>query len=98
MLFAGVFTRRPNVSEASERRTLQLFTNWTPPDGFTFKANYAFADSTGGLFIAESTAEAMAEATGVWNPHFEFRVWPIVDANAMVPTWQRVMAWRDGVR
>ena len=40
MLFAGTYTLRPTTSEASSKRSLQLFTNWTPPTGFAFKSHY----------------------------------------------------------
>jgi hypothetical protein len=98
MLFAGIYTLRPSASESSAKRSLQLFASWTPPSGFSFKAHYAFGDGTGGTFIADSTAEALLEASSVWAPFFEFRVWPVVDVTAAAPIWQRVNQWRDSVR
>jgi hypothetical protein len=98
MLFAGIYTSRPTVSEASANRSLQLFTNWTPPSAFTFRSHYAFSDGTGGIFIAESTAEALLEATSPYQPFFEFKVVPIVDIMAAVPILQKVNAWRESVR
>lgn len=98
MLIAGTYTARPTVSEGSEKRSLQLFTNWTPPAGFTFKSHYAFSDGTGGVFIAEATAEALLEATSPYAPFFEFKVVPVVDITAAVPILQKVGAWRDSVR
>jgi len=98
MLFAGTYTSRPTVSEQTTKRSLQLFTNWTPPNGFTFKSNYAFSDGTGGIFVAEATAESLLEATAPWTPFFEFKVVPVVDINAAVPIFQKVNAWRDSVK
>ena len=98
MLFAGTYTSRPTVSEASQKRGLQLFTQWTPPSGFTFKSHYSFSDGSGGVFIAEATAEALLEATAPYAPFFEFKTWAVVDINAAVPILQKVNAWLDSVR
>ena len=42
MLFAVTWTTRGNTSEERDRRTLKLFTNWTPPAGFEFKGFYDY--------------------------------------------------------
>ena len=98
MLFAGIYTFRPTVSEVNEKRSLQLFTSWTPPSGFAFKSHYSFSDGTGGIFIAEATAESLLEATAPYAAFFEFKTCPVVDIAAAVPIYQKVYAWRDSVR
>jgi len=98
MLFAGTYTLRQNVTEETTKRSLDLFTNWTPPAGFAFKSHYSFSDGTGGLFVADATAETLLEATTPWAPFFAFTVWPVVDITAAVPVFQKVYAWRDSVR
>jgi hypothetical protein len=45
MLFAAIYTPH-SVTEESQKRSLQLFMNWTPP--FEFKAHYARSDANGG--------------------------------------------------
>lgn len=37
MLFAAIYAPRDSVSEESQKRGLQLFTNWSPP--YEFKAH-----------------------------------------------------------
>jgi hypothetical protein len=98
MLFAGTYTNRPAVTEENSKRSLQLFTNWTPPKGFEFKAHYAYSDGSGGTFIAEGTPETLLEATAPYIPFFEFKIVPVVEITAAVPIFQRVNAWRDSIR
>jgi hypothetical protein len=98
MLVAGTYTSRATVTEESAKRSLNLFTNWTPPAGFTFKAHYALSDGSGGIFIAEGTPESILEATSPYVPFFDFKVVPVVDIMAAVPIFQKVNAWRDSVK
>jgi hypothetical protein len=49
MLFAVVYTNKSNLTEATDKRTFDLFTNWKVPEGFEFKSHYAFADGSGGV-------------------------------------------------
>src|SRR3954469_16864579 len=46
MLFSLVYTAR-DVTEESQKRSLNLFTNWKPPAGYEFKAHSPLADGTG---------------------------------------------------
>lgn len=98
MLFVVVYTAR-NVSEESEKRSLNLFTNWKPPAGYEFKAHYSFADGSGGVSIAEaSSAAAILEAHAPWGPFFEFRTFPVVEVEKAVPIFQKIHAWRNSVK
>lgn len=99
MLFAIVYTNRNNSTEATDKRTLDLFTNWKLPPGFEFKAHYAFADGSGGIGIAEaSSAAALYEAHVPWVPFLDFKTIPIVEIGEAVAIQQRSNAWRDSVR
>jgi Domain of unknown function (DUF3303) len=99
MLFAITFTPRPGTSEKRDKRTLTLFTNWTPPAGYEFKALYDHADGDGGIAIVEaSTAEAMLEAHAPWSAFFEFRIRPIVESAKSTPIFQKTNAWRDTIQ
>ena len=99
MLFAVTYAARGDVSEEREKRSLQLFTNWTPPAGYEFKAHYTLADGGGGIAIVEaSTAAALTEGLAPWGPFFEFKTVPIVEIEEAVPMLQRVYGWRDSVR
>lgn len=97
MLIGGTYTTRFD-SEESSRRNLRLFANWTPPSGFEFKAHWARADGTGGMFVAEAaSAEVLLEATAPWTTRMDFDIAPIVDIAAAVPLFMKVQAWMDSV-
>ena len=97
MLFGVVYTFR-NATEEREKRGLQLFTNWTPPQGFEFKAHYALADGSGGIAIVEaSSSEVMYEANAPFTGFIDFKISPVVDMSAAVPILQKTNAWRDSV-
>lgn len=96
MLFAAIYTNKPTQTEESDKRSLQLFTSWTPP--FEFKAHYARGDGNGGIAIFEA-ADALTVVEGIapWGPFFDFEVTPVVDIADAVPVFMKVNAWRDSV-
>jgi hypothetical protein len=94
MLFGIVYTPR-NSSEASEKRSLQLFTSWQPP--IDFKGHWALATG-GGIAVAEAdTAEAVFEAVAPWSAFFDFQVTPAIPVEDAVPIFMKTNAWRDSV-
>lgn len=98
MLFAVTYTSI-NVSEESQKRSLNLFANWRPPSGYEFKAHYAFCDGSGGVAIAEATStEALLEAHAPWAPFFNFTTVPVVEIEKAVPIFSKVNAWRDTIK
>ena len=98
MLFFMSYANREDVAEDISKRTLALFTQWTPPDGYEFKAHYAFAEGGGGFAIIEaSTATAILEAHAPFAPYFHFRTTPIVEIGEAVPLFQKTNEWRDSI-
>ena len=97
MLFGVLYApHHGGSSEEAQKRSLQLFTQWSPP--FEFKAHYARGDGKGGIAIVEAdSAEAVVEGISLWLPFFEFDVTPVVDIQAAVPLFQRAYEWRDSV-
>lgn len=96
MLFGLLYRAGPETTEEAQKRSLQLFTQWSPP--FEFKSHYARGDGNGGIAIVESdSAEAIVEGISPWLPFFEFEVTPVVDIQAAVPLFQRAYQWRDSV-
>jgi hypothetical protein len=94
VLFGIVYTERAS-SEESQKRSLQLFSNWEPP--IEFKGHWAFA-SGGGMAIVESdSAAAMVEAIAPYTPFLDFRVEPVVSIEEAVPIFTKTNAWRDSV-
>jgi hypothetical protein len=94
MLFGIVYTPR-NPSEATEKRSLQLFTSWQPP--IEFKGHWALTTG-GGIAVAEAeSAAAMVEAVAPWAAFFDFRVEPAIPVEDAVPIFMKTNAWRDSV-
>ncbi|MEX6502641.1 DUF3303 domain-containing protein [Pseudomonas zhanjiangensis] len=99
MLFAVSYQLRPNASEESQGRALQLFANWTPPQGYTFKAHYSYADCSGGLALVETDSAAAAlEVHGAWVPFFEFKLVPLVEIEQAVKIGFGNVKWRQSVQ
>ena len=98
MLFAVIYTGKA-VSEESQKRSLNLFTQWKPPAGYEFKSHYSLSDGSGGVGIAEvSSAAAMLEALAPWTPFFDFKTVPVVEINDAVPIFVKTNSWRDSIK
>ena len=96
MLFGVLYAPHAATTEETQKRSLQLFTQWSPP--FEFKVHYARGDGKGGICIVETdSAEAIVEGISPWLPFFDFEVTPVVDVQTAVPLFQRGYAWRDSV-
>ncbi len=97
MLFALIYNGTSGTEDA-EKRSLDIFKNWTPPAGFEFKSHWAFADTTGGVAIVEvDSAETMLAATAPFQVYNDFTIRPIVDIEAAVPIFDKGNAWRDSI-
>lgn len=67
-------------SEAGEARSLQVFSQWQPPDQAEFKGFYGFADGAGGVALIEvDSAETLQRTIAPWTPWLRF------SARAIVP-------------
>lgn len=98
MLFAVLYRFRSSITEETQKRALELFTNWKVPEGVEFKAHYWRADGKGGIAIVEArSAAALFESTAPWVPFFDFETSSVIDVAEGVPIQMRVNAWRDSV-
>ena len=97
MLFGMVYALR-NPTEQTDRRTLNLFTNWTPPEGFEFKSHYEFSNGSGCMGTVEvASAEAMHEAVAPYRDTLEFKISPVVEVSVAVPILQKAQGWADSI-
>ena len=97
MLFSIVYTST-HIDEEGDKRSIDLFKNWTSPAGFEFKSHYAFADGSGGAAIVDvASPEAMLEALTPFQAFNDFEAVPVVEISAAVPIFDKVNAWRDSV-
>ena len=85
-------------SEESERRSLEVFANWTPPEGADFQGFYGFADGAGGVAIVEvDSAATLARTTGPFLPWLSFTVTPIVPIEESAGIGAESIAFRDSI-
>jgi hypothetical protein len=69
-----------DLSEEGTARSLQVFSQWKPPDEADFKGFFGFADGTGGVALIEvDTAETLQRVIAPWTPWLRF------DARAIMP-------------
>ena len=91
-----VIYRLRSSSEESDRRTLQLFSNWAPP--FEFKAHWARGDSEGGVALVEADSAAQVlEGTAPWTAYFQFDITPAIPIEEAIPIFQKANEWRASV-
>jgi hypothetical protein len=86
-------------SEAGEKRSLALFSQWQPPEGADFsKGFYGFSDGTGGVAIVEvDSAQTLARTIGPWTPWLRFEVTPIVPIEESAAIAGEAIVFRDSV-
>jgi hypothetical protein len=98
MLLAVTYRPKASISEQDEKRSFGLFTSWTPPQGFEFKAHYVTGSGKGIAIVEASSAAVVLEAMAPWGPYLDFDSEPCVDVAESVPITQKVYAWRDSIK
>ena len=85
-----------DTSEEGEKRSLEVFSRWSPPEATQFQAFYGYADGTGGFAIVETDeAAALLQATVPFTPWLRFTmkaILPIQDSAAIAGS---VIAFRE---
>jgi hypothetical protein len=82
-------------SEAGQKRSLHLFSKWTPGPG-QFQAFHAFADGGGGVALIEAAnASDLAKTVAPWTPFLKFATRPIIPIRESAEINVNAAAWRD---
>jgi ferric-dicitrate binding protein FerR (iron transport regulator) len=85
-----------DTSEAGEKRSLEVFSKWQPPEGAHFQAFYGYADGTGGFAIVEAeSAAALAKASAPFTPWLRFTATPILPVEEATAIVAEAIAFRD---
>lgn len=85
-----------DTSEEGEKRSLAVFSRWSPPEETDFQAFYGFADGTGGFAIVEAdTAAAIAQAMAPFYPWLRFNAKPILPAEEAAAIAGAGIAFRE---
>lgn len=88
-----------DTSEAADKRSLEVFSKWQPPEGTQFQAFYGYADGTGGFAIIEAeSAAALARASFPFTPWLRFTSTPILPVEEAAAIAGEAIAFRDSVQ
>jgi hypothetical protein len=88
-----------DTSEEADKRSLQVFSKWQPPEGAQFQGFYGFADGSGGFAIVEAdTAASVARTTAPWTPWLRFTLTPIVPIEEATVIAGEAIAFREAVQ
>lgn len=88
-----------DTSEDADKRSLQVFSKWQPPEGAQFQGFYGFADGSGGVAIVEAdSAETLAKTTAPWTPWLRFTMTPIVPIEEATSIAAEAIAFRESVQ
>jgi hypothetical protein len=84
-----------DTSEAGQKRSLHLFSKWTPGPG-KFQGFYGFADGSGGVALIEAaTAADLAKTIAPWTPYLKFTTRAILPIRESSEISGAAAAWRD---
>ena len=80
MKYVVSWETRPNVTEESAARSLQVFSKWSPSEGATFREFLGRIDGGGGFAVVETDDAALiAKDVAPFTAWFEFRVVPVLE-------------------
>ena len=86
-----------DISEAGEKRSLEVFSRWQPPEGSDFQRFYGFADGTGGMAIVEvDSAATLAKATAPFLPWLRFTAKAILPIEESTGIAMEAIGFREG--
>lgn len=85
-----------DTSEDGEKRSLEVFSRWQPPEGAAFQGFYGFADNTGGVAIIEvDSAATLARTMAPFVPWLRFTAKPILPIEESAAIGGEAIAFRD---
>jgi uncharacterized protein DUF3303 len=85
-------------NEAAVKRSLAVFSKWSPPGDATFHQFLNRIDGTGGYAVVETDNPAsVAEGPAKFGPYFDFQVIPVMDITDGVQITNEAAEFRDSV-
>ena len=85
-------------NEASEARSLEVFSKWSPPADATFHQFLQRLDGEGGYAVVESDNPAsVLEGPSKFGPWFEFNVTPVIDIMDGVSVFNDAVEYRKSI-
>jgi Protein of unknown function (DUF3303) len=97
MKYVLTWELRPNFSEDQDERSLKVFGRWSPAEGTNFLEFVARVDGRGGFAVIETDDVALiARDVSVFNPFFEFNVYPVMDVRESADIAGQAIEFRRG--
>jgi hypothetical protein len=80
MKYVVSWETRPNATEESSARSLEVFGKWAPAEGVTFVEFLGRVDGRGGFSVVETDDPALiARDTALFSAFFDFTVHPVLE-------------------
>jgi len=84
--------------EVAEKRSMDVFSKWTPPEGVTFHQFLARLDARGGFAVVETDDPMLvAEGPAKFAPWFDFEVTAVLDMVEAMTIAQEAIDFRDSI-
>ena len=84
--------------EATQSRILQVFREWSTPEGLTIHQFVIRVGDWGGYMLADSEDPLEVHKLCSMLPAFEFEARPVIPIEDAVRSELEVIAWRDGLK
>jgi hypothetical protein len=98
MKYAVTWEVRPNLTEESAKRSLLVFSKWSPTHPEHFQAFLGRIDGNGGFAVVETDDPTeLAKDTAPFTTWFEFNIYPCLDIADSAAINGEAMAFLDSV-
>ncbi|MDQ6855007.1 MAG: DUF3303 domain-containing protein [Actinomycetota bacterium] len=102
MLFQVNFATRAGGSAKenleSAKRTLALFSKWSPPAGMEIKSFYTRADGKGGTVVVETDdVKTLLDGPAKFGTVNDFEIVPVIEVSEGVSILSEALAWQESV-
>jgi len=80
MKYVATWEVRPNATEETAARSLQVFGKWSPSEGVAYEQFLGRVDGRGGYAVVETDDPALiAKDIAPFTPWFDFTIVPVLD-------------------
>ena len=98
MLFHTTFKPKAGYTSDDQKRVLQLWAKWTPPEGLEIKSFYADMNGRGFLITEANDAKAIYEGIAVWlSVYLDYDIVPVIPVDEAVLMLQNAISQREAL-
>jgi hypothetical protein len=87
----------PLEYEHAQKRILETFSKWTPPEGFKIEAFVVRVGDWGGYMLVDCDDPTQVHKVCSSFPAFEFQARAVIPVEDAVRVELEAIAWRDGL-